>query len=237
MDRGIFVALSGAMAQERRLEAITDNLANVSTSGFKKQKPVFENAIPRFNAPRTFVRTGALLNDMSQGANQLTGRSLDVAMNGEGFLAIQTPAGTRYTRNGSLALDPAGNLVTREGYAVLGENGPIRLSSTAVVIDAEGNIVQDGEITGKLKTVFFDKPEFLRREGNFYSADNTGANEITPKPGANKIEQGYLEVSNVSAVYSMTSMIEALRSYETHTKMIQTLDDMTKRAIDEVGRT
>lgn len=234
MDRGIFVALSGAVLQEKRLEILSDNLANVNTAGFKKQRPLFQDAMPAPYGTRTFAVADGAVTDMSQGVAEKTGRRLDVAIKGDGFFVVDTPYGKRYTRDGNFTLGPQGNITTREGHAVLGRNGVIKLTSSDVVIDAEGNIQGNGATIDKLKLVNFDNPGKLFREGNFFSAPlEVKEAGVSPDTG---LEQGYIEVSNVNAVKSMTTMIEVLRSYETHSKMIQSLDDMTKKAIEEVGR-
>ncbi|MBI1911730.1 MAG: flagellar basal-body rod protein FlgF [Deltaproteobacteria bacterium] len=232
MDRGIFVALSGAMSQEKRLEVLTDNLANVNTAGFKKQKPIFEEAMPGFG-PRSFASMDELVTDMSQGMTEKTDRRLDVALRGDGFFVVNAPNGPRYTRDGSFSISADRTLVTREGYAVAGEKGPIKLNSPEVVIDAQGNVQEKGVVVDKLKLVSFNN-EGLFREGSFFATDMETKEQ--PLGKGTVVDQGYIEVSNVNPIRAMTTMIEAMRSYETHTKMIQTLDDMTKKAIEEVGR-
>jgi flagellar basal-body rod protein FlgF len=235
MDRGIFVALSGAVLQERRLEILTENLANVNTAGFKKQKPVFEDSMPNPWGTRTFAKSGGVTTDMSQGITEKTDKKLDVAIKGDGFFVVSSPNGPRYTRDGSFALGADGTLVTREGYKVLGEKGVIKLTSPDVSIDTQGNVQDKGVMLDKLKVVSFNRPEGLLREAGFFVPVDSSVKETAVGENT-ELEQGYIETSNVNVVRSMTTMIEAMRSYETHAKMIQTMDDMTKKAIDEVGR-
>lgn len=234
MDRSIFVALSGAVIQEKRLEVLTDNLANVNTAGFKKQKPLFEDAMPDAYGIRDFASMDKVVTDMSQGPSEKTGRMLDLAIKGEGFFVLNTRNGLRYTRDGSFTLGTDGTLMSREGFPVTGEKGVIKLTSPEVEIDAEGNIREKGAIVDRLKVVSFTNLMDLKREGNFFMPVE-GAKE-TAVSRDTAIDQGYVETSNVNAVRAMTTMIEAMRSFETHTKMIQAIDDMTKKAIDEVGR-
>ncbi len=233
MDRAIFVALSGAVLQEKRMDVLTDNLANVNTAGFKKQKPLFEDAMPSPWGPRTFAQMGKVITDMSQGVAEKTDRRLDAAIKGEGFFTVSTPNGNRYTRDGSFTVGPDGTLQSREGDPVLGEKGVIKLTSPDVSIDANGNIQSGGTPVDRLRLVNLNSAANLIREGGYY-APTVEAQEV-PVSKETKVEQGYIEVSNVNAVRAMTTMIEAMRSYETHTKMIQTLDDMAKKAIEEVG--
>lgn len=235
MDKGIFVALSGAVLQERRMEVLSDNLANVNTAGFKSQRPLFELASPDRFGIRTFGKLDEVANDLSQGMVQKTERKLDAAIRGEGFFAIETPYGRRYTRDGSFTVSTDGRLVTKEGNAVVGDKGEIRISSPEVSIDAVGNITSGGAPAGRLAVVTFKDLSLLKREGSFYAA-LPGAQEAPASPST-QVEQGYIESSNVNAVKAMTTMIEALRSYETHSKMIQSIDDMTRKAVEEVGRT
>lgn len=234
MDRSIYIALSGAVLQEKRMELLSDNLANVNTAGFKKQKAVFEDAMPNPFGPRVFALLDGIVTDMSQGVMENTGRRLDVAISGDGFFTVSTPSGERYTRDGSFTIAQDGTLVTREGHKVVGESGVIKLTSSDVVIDATGDILEKGASVGKLKLVSFGDASRLTREGGLFAAA-TGMKEAPISPDT-QLEQGHIEISNVNPVKAMTSMIEASRSYETHAKMIQAVDDMTRKAIEEVGR-
>lgn len=235
MDKSIFVALSGAVLQEKRMEILTDNLANVNTAGFKGQKPLFEDAMPDAFRVRTFGVMDSVSNDMTQGMTEKTDRKLDMAVRGDGFFVIDTPYGNRYTRDGSFTISADGTLVTREGNKVLGEKGPIRLTSSDISVDAVGNIEDRGVVLDRLKLVNFNNLGGISREGNAYAIAQPGTKEV-PVGANTQIEQGYIEISNVNAVRAMTTMIEAMRSYETHSKMIQSIDDMTRKAIEEVGR-
>jgi len=236
MDRGIFVALSGALLHEKRLEVLTDNLANVNTSGFKKQKPVFEDSMPDGYGIRTFSSMKSTVTDMSQGVTEKTERPLDVALMGPGFFTVQTGNGERYTRDGSFTIGPGGALVTKQGDPVIGAKGPVRLDTSEISIGADGQIKgKDGQVIDTLKLAGFKNPGSLVREGSYFSAPADSA--AAPVSKATLVQQGYIEVSNVNAIKAMTTMIEAQRSYETQTKMIQSMDEMTKKTIDEVGRT
>ncbi len=233
MDRAVFVALSGAIVQERRLQVLTENLANMNTPGFKKKQILFEDSMAEAGGLRVFAAARRAATDMSQGFTKRTERTLDVALEGEGFFEIDTPAGVRYTRNGTFSTDSKGTLTTSEGYVVQGDGGVIKLTGTNVVIDAEGNISEKGLNVGKLRVVNFEDSSQLKREGNFFLVPGPWVKESAEK---GTVLQGYLEAANVNAIRAMTAMIEASRSYETHAKMIQTIDDMTRRSIDEVGK-
>lgn len=234
MDRGIFVALSGAVLQERRMEVLTDNLANVNTTGYKGQRPLFETALSDQFRIRNFGRLGSVTTDHSQGILQQTGRVLDMAIRGEGFFTVETPTGKGYTRDGSFITGINGELLTREGYAVIGEEGPIKITEPDITVDAVGRIKSGDATLATLKLASFNDLSVLRREGSVYKA-LPGVKEQPVSPNT-AVEQGFIETSNVNAVKAMTTMIEAMRSYETHSKMIQTIDDSTRKTIEEVGR-
>ncbi len=235
MDRAVFVALSGAVTQEKRLQILTENLANINTPGFKKREVIFEDAMVEVGGPRIFSVARSSVINMSQGFNKRTERSLDVALEGKGFFEVETPFGTRYTRNGTFMVGKGGTLATNEGYTVASSGGTINLTGTNVSIDAEGNVSDADAIVGKIKIVDFEDPGLLKREGNYYSVPGPWVKEKAASE-MTQIVQGYLEVANVNAVRSMTAMIEASRAYETHSKMIQTIDDMTRKSIEDVGR-
>lgn len=234
MDRGIFVALSGAVLQERRMEVLTDNLANVNTTGYKGQRPLFEATLSDAFRIRNFGSLDDVVTDHSQGILQRTERNLDMAIRGDGFFVVETPTGRGYTRDGSFITGTNGELLTREGYAVLGEDGPVKITEPGVTVDAVGRLKSGDATIGALKLASFSDLNLLRREGSVYKA-MPGAKEEPVSPNT-QVEQGYIETSNVNAVKAMTTMIEALRSYETHSKMIQSIDDETKKTIEEVGR-
>lgn len=234
MDKGIFVALSGAVLQERRMEVLTDNLANVNTTGYKGQKALFEASLPDQFRIRNFGRLDEVSTDYSQGTLQKTERKLDFAIRGSGFFVVDTPMGKGYTRDGSFTVGTNGELLTREGYQVLGEDAPVKLSSADVSVDVLGKLKSGGQTIGALKLAAFNDLTSLRREGGVYRAA-PGAQEQPVSPNT-QVEQGYLETSNVNAIKAMTTMIEAQRSYETHSKMIQSLDELTRKSIEEVGR-
>lgn len=234
MDKGIFVALSGAVLQERRMEVLTDNLANVNTTGYKGQKPLFEASLPDQFRIRNFGRLGEVSTDYTQGILQKTERKLDFAIRGDGFFVVDTPSGKGYTRDGSFTVGTGGELLTREGYQVIGEDGPVKLASNDITVDALGKLNSGGAAIGALKLATFNDLTVLRREGSVYRAA-PGAQEQPVSPNT-QVEQGFVETSNVNAVKAMTTMIEAMRSYETHSKMIQSIDEQTRKTIEEVGR-
>ena len=224
LDIGIYQAIRGSLIQGRRFDIITNNLANVGTTGFKKDMLTFGRTLKKC------VKT-----DLSQGNLRLTGNPLDVALEGDGFFRIKTPHGIRYTRNGDFCLDADGVLVTKNGNPVLGESGTILIRGGNITIDTQGRITVDEAVVDTLSVATFVRPERLQKEGLSYCIYNGDQREIT-KPKDVLVKQGHLEESNVMVVEEMTRMIETLRTYESYQKIIQTFDETNYKAISEVGR-
>ena len=224
MDAGIYQAVRGSLIQGRRFDIITNNLANVATTGFKKDTLTFDRAL------QEYVRT-----DLSQGNIRLTGNPLDIALEGDGFFRIETPGGIRYTRNGSFCLNADGVLVTKNGDPVLGENGTILIGDGDIAIDTQVQVTVDDTVVDTLSVDRFVRPERLRKDGLSYCIYSGDQGEIV-KPERIFVKQGYLEGSNVMVVEEMAKMIETLRTYESYQKMIQTFEETNHKAINEVGR-
>ncbi len=224
MDVGIYQAIRGSLIQGRRFDIITNNLANVGTTGFKKDVLTFDQAL------QEYVRT-----DLRQGNVRLTGNSLDIALEGDGFFKIKTPHGIRYTRNGNFCLNANGLLVTQNGDPVLGENGTILMEGDDIAIDTQGRITVDETVVDTLSVARFVRPERLQKEGLSYCIYNGDEKEIV-RPEDVLVRQGYLEESNVMVVDEMSRMIETLRTYESYQKVIQIFDETSHKAINEVGR-
>ncbi len=236
MSGAIYAAASGAVAQQMRVEIIANNLANINTPGFKKNRTVFR--VPDLSGP--VKQPPAVLNfgrqiDFSGGSFKHTGNSLDLSINGDGFFCIETPEGVRYTRNGNFSLDPEGNLVNTDGFTVLGEGGKINLEGDEILVDVEGGVSVDGEQVDTIKIVVFDKPYPLEQTGSsLFAPVNANVIENTAEnPGVN---QGELELSNSKPVMAMIEMIEAHRMFEAYQKVIQSVDAVTGKAVNEAGR-
>lgn len=246
---GIYEVLSGALTQEKRLEVITNNLANVNTVGFKKDRPLFEEIHPLGADPApsgsgvspvpVYAALRDIIPDLSAGPIRTTGEPLDVAVEGEGFFSIQTPQGVRYTRGGSFTLDAQGQLVTQSGFPVLGTGGPITLPPGSVNIDSDGKISVKGTEVGAQATevdtlpiVQFPESVRLKKVGEtLFEANGAGAPSIE-----GRLLQGALEGSNVNPVEEMISMIQVSRLYESAQKAIQTADEVASKAANDVGR-
>jgi flagellar basal-body rod protein FlgF len=240
MIRGLYVAAEGMAARQKAQDAIANNLANLNTTGFKADRPafatVYERQLYRVQGTRSqpigALSAGAILRelytDLQQGALTTTGNPLDVAIDGAGFFAVQTPQGVRYTRNGAFQLNAGGMLTTRAGDLVLGEgNQPIRVPPNATVqIGEDGAVLANGTRVGRLLIVQGDLAK--APDGDFIGAAQPIANP--------RVVAGALEASNVNMVREMVTMIELIRAYETHQKIIHAHDDTLQRAINELPK-
>jgi flagellar basal-body rod protein FlgF len=234
---------------ERQLDVVANNIANVNTTGFKADQSLFQeylmpgaredNFVGR-DRRESYVQDRGTYRDVSQGAPQETKNPLDLAIQGNGFLVVQTAAGERYTRDGGLQLNNQGQLVTEEGDQVLGTAGPIVFQPT----DHDVNIAPDGTVTvqegnnrtdalrGKLRLVSFaDAQQLLKQGSNLYAAAD-GAAQPDLK---STLEQGYLEKSNVNAVAEMSHMIEVTRAYTQIATMLNQESDLHKTAIEQLA--
>ena len=249
MENVSLIGLSRQMTLERQLDVVANNVANVNTNGFKADRSLFEEFL-RSNARETnfigrdrnvsFVQDRATLKDLSQGPLEQTKNPLDVAIDGDAFLVVQTPNGPRYTRDGSMQISQTGQLVTKGGIPVLGTGGPITFQPTDhnINISADGTVtVQEGtnrtdSVRGKLRMVSFAQAQnALKKEGsNLYSA------EAPPLPATtSKLTQGFVEKSNVSSVMEMTRMIDVTRAYTQISAMLQQQTDMRRSAIEKLA--
>lgn len=247
MSGGIYVAASGALLQQMRLDLLTNNLANVNSPGYKADKPIFR--LPAEDANAASGNQSPVLRqslspytppfdsviDLSAGPLKKTGNPLDVAIEGPAFFAVDTPDGEQYTRKGRFIVDADGNLTTSDGFAVLGEGGPISVNGSQVFIDEAGNVTADGKVVGQLKLVSFDLPEALNKTGDALFAANDSDNPPQPAEDVS-LSQGYLELSNVNAVQTMTQLIETTRIFETYQRVIAAMDQADGKAVNDVGR-
>src|SRR5258706_2013285 len=234
MDRLIYTSMSGAKATMQRQDTLANNLANVSTVGFRAELQAFR-AVPVQGSgasTRVFALESTPGFDATPGSVTATGRNLDVAMKGNAWLAVQGLDGTEaYTKAGSLDISTDGTLVTSGGLTVLGDGGPIQVPA-----NSEINIAQDGTVSaktpngkstavGKLKLVTPESTLTRGTDGLFRGADG----DLPADPNA-KLQDGALEGSNVSSVETMVSMITAARQFEAQMKMLQTAEGNEKSA-------
>jgi flagellar basal-body rod protein FlgF len=249
MENTLLIGLSRQTILERQLDVIANNVANVNTAGFKADASLFEEYL-RSGAHEdnfvgsdrrvSYVQDRGTFRDLSQGTTEQTKNPLDVAIDGGGYLVVQTPGGERYTRDGGLQLNSQGQLVTVAGNPVLGTSGPITFQPT----DHDISVAEDGTITvlegsgrtdalrGKLRLVSFaDAQKILKEGSNLYSAGEGAAQADTKS----MVRQGFLEKSNVSAVGEMSRMIEVTRAYTQISTLLQQQSDLHKTAIEKLS--
>jgi flagellar basal-body rod protein FlgF len=250
MENALLIGLSRQMTLERQMDVVANNVANVNTTGYKADKSLFQEYLAsgaheddfRGSDRRvSYVTDRATWHDFSQGTAEATKNPLDVAIDGKAFLAVQTPRGERYTRDGSLQINAQGQLVTSAGYPVLGNAGPIVFQPTdkEVTINADGGVsVLEGlsridSIRGKLRLVSFAQAQKLVKEGaNLYAP---GEGNAAQPDTTSKVRQGFVEKSNVNSVAEMSKMIEVTRAYTQISAMLQQQGDLRKSALDKLA--
>ena len=235
MNKGMYIALSGAVLKQKHMDIFAQNISNSSTTGFKKERISFRDyLIPADNASgvvedgRAMTQLSEQVTDFSGGPTFRTDNPLDLAINGEGFFALEND---RYTRNGNFKISSDGYLATNDNIKVLGDGGPISLDGGKVEINSSGEVFADGVSVGKLKVIDFEDRQTLSKvEGGHFFSKETGQ-ELTQN-----ISQGYLESSNVDVMREMVQMVSTLRDFESYQKMIHSLDEATSKTINEMGR-
>ncbi len=252
MENALLIGLSRQMALGHELDIIANNIANIDTTGYKADKAEFSQFLmPRARDDQftgsdrrlNFVQDRATWIDFSPGAIQHTGNPLDVAIDGNAYLAVQTPRGQRYTRNGALSINAAGQLVTGDGYQVLGDAGPITfqasdndviISSNGIITVREGASTQDAQ-RGRLQLASFDKPQLLQKDGGSTFMAPAGVNPAPP-PAGTRVVQGAIEKSNVQGVVEMARMIEITRSYTDIANILQQQSDERRNALQQLSQ-
>jgi flagellar basal-body rod protein FlgF len=243
MDNSLLVSLSQQLAAFQSMDVIANNIANVSTPGYRREQPTFQQYMAQV-APGegetgtqtlSFVQDTGIVRDMSEGPQQSTGGQFDVSLHGKGFFVVQTAAGPRYTRNGHFDLDTNGQIVDDNGNAVQGDGGAININPD----DGNIHIGVDGTLSGKngqiakLKVMTFNNEASLQKVGaNMFSATET------PNAAVDfKITQGTLEGSNVQPVVEISRMIDVMRAYQATATMTKSQEDLLRQAIDKLGAT
>jgi flagellar basal-body rod protein FlgF len=243
MENALLIGLSRQVALGRELDVIANNMANVTTNGFKARSSRFREYLMPVASAESFPRPDRRLSyvidagtplDIRSGAIEHTGNPLDVAIKGDAFLAVQTRAGERYTRNGALEIDAQGQLVTSDGHTVLGDNGPITFTAqeSGFEIAPDGTVTSNQGQRGRLRLVRFDNPQILHNEGaNLFSAPSGGQ----PAGATSRLEPRAIERSNVRPVVEMSRLIEVNRSYSSVAGMVGRMDELRRTAISRLA--
>lgn len=233
MSSGIYIAAGGAIAQSNAMDATANNIANATTAGFRGDRVTFREALATAKSPDVaLVSSSGTKVDHQAGALQQSDNPLDLALEGDGYFAVETKDGTRYTRAGNFRLDDQRQLVTMEGHPVRGEGGPITIpeEATNIAVGSDGSITADGEEIGKLELARFGANALKREGSTLFSA--RGAQEAGDPP---KVRSGMLEASNVNVVRGVVDLVKVSRTYESLMRVIQSYHDVESRAARELG--
>jgi len=222
---GSYNLIDGSLTQQLKFETVANNMANMNTNGFKKNIISFNEALEMNSTSKI---------DFTQGPVRYTGNELDVALDSKGFFKIQTANGIRYTRDGAFKLDETGTLATWNGDSVLGQNGPITIDGSKVSIGGDGQVQVDGESVDRLMVVDFESPQLLKKEGGSCYSYTGEENEISTVENV-RVQQNYLESSNVNSTEEMIKMIETYRVFESVQKAIQSIDKVTDKMVNDYG--
>ncbi len=281
MIRGLYTAASGMKAQQYKMDAVSNNMANADLNGYKKDVSTFKS-FPSLlirkvdnngNFPLPFGTTnkaplvgklgmGVEYNEsftiFAQGPLKGTGNPFDLTLDNKGFFAVETPNGERYTRNGAFTMSKEGYLVTKQGFLVMGENGPIEVQQNNFKVDIKGNVIHNPKFAGEtddlvtdrenswteeevidtLKVVNFENDRYLQKEGNslWRSNEISGDAEMVYAQDRPGVRAGFVEGSNVNVVDEMVSLIQVNRAYEANQKTIQTQDGLLDKLINQTAR-
>ncbi|WP_448203206.1 flagellar basal-body rod protein FlgF [Azospirillum sp. sgz302134] len=239
METPTYVSLSRQMTLRRQLDVISNNIANMNTTGFKQQRMLFTEFLerPGMHEQVSFVQDRAVVRDLSVGGMTQTGNPLDLALTGHGYFMVDTANGPRYTRAGNFQLNDQRQLVDAGGLPVLSDaRQPITIPDGArdIKVTGDGTIATELGPVAKLNIVTFKNEQLMIEVGaGLYVTDE----EAQPAPADTKVAQGMLEGSNVKPVVEMTAMIDIQRQYQNNQKMIDNEHERIRNAIQKLGRT
>jgi flagellar basal-body rod protein FlgF len=247
VNQTMLISLSHQMAAYQAMDSIANNLANVSTAGFKRESPTFQEYVARVKPSEgekgsqkvSYVQETGVVRDMTEGPMQATGGKFDFAIHGSGYFAIQTATGEEYTRNGHFTLDQNGRLSTEGGDEVETQGGALSITPQ----DGDVTVTSDGTVSatingtqnqiGKLKVVDFANDAALQKVGDsLYSTTQTANSNAKAT-----VVQGMLESSNVQPVIEISNMIEIMRSYQATAELSQTQQSQDMASIDKLAQT
>ncbi len=257
MLRGLYTAHTGLRNEQNRMDILTNNLANASTVGFKKEgstsQPFREvlavkikdssvglGTVQPIGHSRLGVKIGENYTDYTQGSFRITDNTYDLALAGSGFFALeytdsQGETSTKYTRAGNFTLTQEGYLVNNDGMYVLDtQNRRIQLDTLKdAAIDSTGSIIQDGRQVARIQVTDFEDYDYLEKFGDTFFQPVEGA---TPMEGSAEVKSGVLEMSNMSVISEMVNIIAVTRAYESNQKIMQTYDESLGIAVSQLGK-
>lgn len=232
MSDGLYVAMSGAVAQERAMDVTANNVANANTAGFRAERVTFEEVLAG-EGNLSFVTAEEGTVDTSRGELRTTGNPLDVAVDGEGWFAMETPQGPRYTRSGAFRIGPEGALIDERGNGVLDVgNKPLLIPAGAndVTVDPAGQVLADGVPIGQIQIVQLNDGKLRNEGGNLYSAPG-GVKPVEKSA----VVTGHLEQANFDPVRGMVDLIRISRNHESLHQMMTTYREIDQRVVREIG--
>lgn len=244
MDSPGYIILSRLALQSRATQVLANNVANADTPGFRAQRPVFGDYVatqrlagpPPGGRPFHFVQDRATWRDMQTGPMQVTGNPLDAAITGDGFFAVETPRGERFTRAGRFSLGDGGRIVDMEGNPVLNTDGqPIAVApnDSRIEIMGDGTIRSENGVLGRLRIVRFDNPQLLRAEGNRHFDPAGEQPQQVERPA---LRQGVLEGSNVQPILEMTRLTAELREFQFAAQFAEREGERLATAVERILR-
>jgi flagellar basal-body rod protein FlgF len=245
MENTMYVALSRQSTLRRQMDVVANNLANMSTHGYKSGQMMFVEHLTKSKGgdslltPKlAYVRDIATMTDVKPGPVETTGNPLDIAIQGEGYFVVQTPEGERFTRNGRLQLDNTGQLVNQLGQAIMADGGaPLIFApeDTEIVISSDGTVSTNNGELGKLRIVNFDNDQVLERTSGaqFTTTEDNPAQDVESP----SVLQGAVEGSNVEPILEMANMIQVHRAYDSVKSFIDREDERQRSMIKELGST
>jgi flagellar basal-body rod protein FlgF len=237
MESALLLSLSRQMAIKDQMESIANNVANMSTPSYKGERTLFHEYLDGTRGPKqvTYPQLKGLFRETQEGPMAATGNSLDVALRGKGYMVVETPEGTRFTRDGHLSINKKSQIVTQQGHVVLGVNN----RPMTVPPDAKGiTIAEDGSVSagdvriGQFKLVAFENEQNLTRTGDGLYKTDAQQRRATDVD----VMQGNLEGSNIQPVLEITRMIDAARMYQSAQKVINSEDDRMRKAIERLAK-
>ena len=267
--KNIWVPLSGQIAQQRKVETIANNIANANTNGFKKDQLAFKEHLTALSKgadivdlPRkewrpddfyrsqggenAFVKVDGSYTDFEQGPLKPTNNPLDMALFGKGFFEVLTPNGIRYTRSGNFSINKEGELVTPQGFKVIGASAedsiespnsitPLKIPLTSKInINKQGEIFNKDGLIGKISVSEFKDLHTLKKEGGNLFINNHPENKLTENISTT-VNQGFVEGSNVNAIKEMSELINAHRHFENIQKAVKTYDQISGQIVNDIA--
>lgn len=241
MDEVQLVNLSRQIALKRDLETVANNMANLNTPGFKSRNLRFSEYLTSQETKTGLAADRLSLGidqghsfDFGDGALERTGAPLDVAVQGKTLLVVQTPQGERYTRDGGLRLNAAGQLVTRTGFPVLGDGGPITIQpgESNIAISDDGRVTSSGGEKGRLKIVTIDDPMLLAPQGDNLFSTNA---PLPNAPSGTLLMSGHLERSNVKPMFEVSRLIEISRAYANAASLMQQQSELKRTSVEKLA--